>query len=319
MNKVESATTKVFGSTTLSPGAHSDFKNFAYEDEAGTFLHDARVLQGLDIATLAGLLKVPVHKLQALEQGRLEALPDPMFTRALAASICRVLKLDPVPVLQKLPAITAFKEIPQNRGINTPFRTPRGRHVASVWSHISKSVMWLGLVMGTSALALNFFPVIEQEFARLWHLGDMDTNLFKVAQPAPAATTVVTSVSRNNGAPGVENLAVSSLSASEVTVAVGGSAMLPTPLLPLIGENATLEPMIMFTAKSASAVKIVDGSGAIVFNRVLRAGESASLSGILPLSIMVGRASAVRVQVRGEVFDLGVVSKNNIARFEIKQ
>lgn len=319
MSNVEAATTKVFGSATLSSSVHSDFKNSAVEDGVGIFLHDARVSQGLDIVTLAGLLKVPVHKLQALEEGRFEALPDPVFTRALAASMCRILKLDPIPVLRKLPAITAFKTIPQNRGINAPFRTPKGRQVTPVWSHISKPVVWLGLALGTSALVLNFFPVVEQKLARLWRSGELDTNLFQVAQPAAVATTVVTSVSRNDGIPGVENSASGSSSASEVTVAVPGPAALPTPFLPLIAENATVVPMITFTAKGASAVKIIDGSGAIVFNRVLRAGESAGLSGVLPLSIMVGRASAVRVQVRGEVFDLGVVSKNNIARFEIKQ
>ena len=319
MSNLEAATTKVFGSTTSSPSVDSDFKNSAYDGGVGTFLHDARVSQGLDITTLAGLLKVPVYKLQALEQGRFEALPDPVFTRALAASMCRVLRLDPVPLLRKLPAITAFKAIPQNRGINAPFRSPRGRQVTPVWNHISKPVMWLGVALGISALVLNFFPVVEHKLVRLWRSGELDTHLSQVAQPAAVASTVVTSVSRNDGILSGENSASGNLSASEVSVAVPGPATLPTPLLPLIAENVTAEPLITFIAKGASAVRIIDGSGAIVFNRVLSAGESVSLSGILPLSITVGRASAVRVQVRGEVFDLGVVSKNNIARFEIKQ
>ena len=56
---------------------------------------------GLHVATLAAALKVPVHKLEALEADDIDALPDAVFARALAASVCRSLKIDPAPVLAK--------------------------------------------------------------------------------------------------------------------------------------------------------------------------------------------------------------------------
>jgi cytoskeleton protein RodZ len=33
---------------------------------------------------------------------------------------------------------------------------------------------------------------------------------------------------------------------------------------------------------------------------------------------VIGRANAIQVQVRGQAFDLGAVTKNNVARFEVK-
>jgi cytoskeleton protein RodZ len=70
---------------------------------AGTLLRHAREAQGLHIAALAAALKVPQRKLEALERDEYGALPDPSFTRALALSVCRSLKIDSAPVLALLP------------------------------------------------------------------------------------------------------------------------------------------------------------------------------------------------------------------------
>lgn len=72
------------------------------------------------------------------------------------------------------------------------------------------------------------------------------------------------------------------------------------------------------SAKGASKIKVTDASGMVVFDRTLRAGESVSLSGALPLAVVASRANVVQIQVRGQAFDLASVTKNNIARFEVK-
>ena len=67
-------------------------------------LKQAREAAGLHVAALAAALKVPVRKLEDLEAGRFDRLPDMTFARALASSACRHLKIDPAPVLAQLPA-----------------------------------------------------------------------------------------------------------------------------------------------------------------------------------------------------------------------
>jgi cytoskeleton protein RodZ len=71
-------------------------------DSAGARLRRAREQSGLHIAALAVTLKVPVKRLEALEADRYDLLPGPVFTRALAASVCRSLKLDAAAVLALL-------------------------------------------------------------------------------------------------------------------------------------------------------------------------------------------------------------------------
>ena len=107
---------------------------------AGTLLREAREAAGLHIAALAVSLKVPVRKLEALEADRLDLLPDAVFVRALASSVCRTLKMDPGPVLDRLPQTSAPRLIRDSGGINTPFRAPSDGRNPSWLDQLSKPV-----------------------------------------------------------------------------------------------------------------------------------------------------------------------------------
>ena len=84
----------------------------------------AREAAGLHVAALAVSLKVPVRKLEALEEDRYDLLTDAVFVRALASSICRTLKIDPQPVLDRLPQTTAPRLAQDSDGINAPSARP---------------------------------------------------------------------------------------------------------------------------------------------------------------------------------------------------
>ena len=88
---------------------------------AGRRLKQAREAAGLHVVALAAALKVPVKKLEALEAGRTADLPDATFARALAASVCRQLKIDPAEVLALLPQ-AASSRLGEDAVLNTPFR-----------------------------------------------------------------------------------------------------------------------------------------------------------------------------------------------------
>ena len=72
------------------------------------------------------MLKVPLRRLEALESGRHEELQGPTFERALAQAACRVLKIDPRPVLALLPQHEGNTLERVSEGINTPFRERQG-------------------------------------------------------------------------------------------------------------------------------------------------------------------------------------------------
>lgn len=92
---------------------------------AGALLRGYREALGIKPEALASKLHVPVSKLLALEQDRLEALPDAMFARALALAVCRQLNHDAAPVLARLPVQDVSKLATHNeRGLDFPLKRP---------------------------------------------------------------------------------------------------------------------------------------------------------------------------------------------------
>ena len=289
------------------------------ENSAGALLRNARLAQGVGIDALASTLKVSTQKLQALEQDRFDLLLDPAFVRALASSVCRMLKLDPTPVLQRLPPINAFKMTSQNRGINTPFRTREAGPGSVLRMQFSRPALLLGLALLLGALVLIFLPLIQQEVARYRAEGLGISAKKEPLEPVSGATPGTGETLAASGAP-----AASLNSSGEPTpppasqAFMTSSASFPPLLDPAIGAEVGTKPTVIFSAKKESWVKVTDTNGVVVLSRTLQSGETAAASGALPLMVAVGRADALQVQVRGQAFDLSAVAKNNIARFEVK-
>ena len=124
---------------------------------AGSILREARQAQGLHIAALAATIKVSQRKLEALEGDRLEELPDATFTRALAQTVCRALKIDAAPVLALLPAPTGHRLEHVAEGINEPFR--EGRREPADWpSALASPAVWGVLLIVVLTAALYLMP-----------------------------------------------------------------------------------------------------------------------------------------------------------------
>lgn len=76
--------------------------------------------------------------------------------------------------------------------------------------------------------------------------------------------------------------------------------------------------VLAFKARSESWIQVRDAAGALVLQRNLAPNELVSVSGVLPLAVVIGRADATEVFVRGKPYDIGPVSRENVARFEVK-
>lgn len=133
------------------------------ERGAGGMLREAREAAGIELSALALALKVSIKKLEALENDRYEELPDAVFTRALASSICRTFKLDPGPVLARLPQPGASRLKPQDEdALNAPFRTPDDVAKTPFFDRLSRPMVLGALAVLLGALVVIFFPEIEQ-------------------------------------------------------------------------------------------------------------------------------------------------------------
>ena len=126
---------------------------------AGRLLREARERQGLHIAALAAAIKVAPKKLELLEADRFDELPDATFTRALAQTVCRALKIDPAPILKLLPPPLGHRLEHVGTGLNAPFRERPGPLVQRDGSSVTLSpVFWVTALLLIAAVGLYFAP-----------------------------------------------------------------------------------------------------------------------------------------------------------------
>lgn len=285
----------------------------------GTYLREARESAGLHLAALAAALKVSVAKLEALEQDQFHLLPDAAFTRALASSVCRMLKLDPVPLLERLPPLDVAKFVFQDRGINETFKHRNLGQSSSIWAQISRPAVVAGLVLLLGALVLIFLPTLRGEGASANAGGDSEfVSVPTLLSSAGLLPGEIPEATANDASDVVAAEELTTNAPQRVTRAE--DTVLPGTVPPVDRAAALVAStsVVLFNATGASWVQVTDAKGAVVLNRTLKAGDTAEVSGVLPLSAVVGRADVTQVQVRGQAFDLGAVSKNNVARFEVK-
>lgn len=266
---------------------------------AGGRLRQAREAQGLHIAALATSLKVPVRKLEALERDRYDELPDATFTRALAQTVCRALKIDAAPVLALLPRPEAVALDPISAGINAPFRDKNAGAepvLGGLLRHPATAIVVL-LIAGAAAVAF-------------WPRG------LSLPLPQTASTPA----------------AVLALPAS-APVALPASAPLPAASVPLVEtvHAAPAEPaasaasaaaagpgLLTLRVRAPSWVEVVDGGNRPLLSRTVLPGESVGLDGTLPLKLTIGNAAATEIAFRGRPVDMAAATRDNVARLELK-
>ncbi len=269
---------------------------------AGLLLQQARQAAGMHIATLALAIKVPVKKLEALEADRFDLLKDAVFVRALAANVCRKLKIDPQPILEKLPRSALLSLQPVENLNQAPFpasfqSASHGIHSSSLFS---RPVLALVLALLLAAGLLAYVPL---DFPQL-----LANAGFANPVPATVATALVETVVASESTPPVVS---NPDPAAPVPLAVNEGG-LPTPAL------KALESTLVFKQQGAAWLQVNDGRGQSLLNRHANSGETVSVTGILPLSVVVGRANVTEVLVSGKPFDLSAFSQGNVARFEVK-
>ena len=309
-----------FGTSAAQPLEAADITH----KTAGDMLREAREAHGLHIEMVAAALKVPPQKLLALEADDIASLPDPVFARALASSVCRALRIDPAPVLAKLPTTQkvsladADRTLKTNISSGTPRWTGSGRSSGGLPSRALLTVVVL-LLIGAGALfwlPQSVFDQLGASVSRLTARGAADgaaTN--DAAADAPPASGGPGVVAQTAPAQPVAPSGSASAAGEPPAAAAAPNAAAATPVAT---APAASSQQLVFVAREECWITVTEAGGKQLLRRSLKAGETVGLSGALPLSVVVGRASSVDVQVRGKPFDLKPVTKSGgVARFEV--
>jgi len=291
------------GSTPAAAGAQAP--------SAGAMLRAARELRGVHIAALAAAIKVPQRKLEALEGDRYDELPDLTFTRALAQSVCRTLKIDMQPVLDRLPHSATSPRLDHvGSGLNAPFRERPGREEPTDWSWARKPVVWGTLLVLAAAVMLAFLP-------ERWLAGVTRTRIPATSASVASAPVVSEVVSEVVSLPASAPAAAATpIEPAAPAADTSAPALVPVPATPA-STPVTVSSMLGVRVNAESWIEVQDARGETLLSRSLAAGESVAVDGAVPLRVTIGNAPATQLTFRGKLVDLGSHTRDNVARVQL--
>lgn len=316
---------------------------------AGQLLRQARERAGMQVAVLAAQTKIAARKIHALEEDQLQDFSSPVFARSLTSTLCRAMKADATPILALLPQAQSPVLTHHSRRqdeLPVQFRDQQGSHHLSL---PSRANLWLAGGLVVLALLVAFIPDLSSRLG--WvpasAPGPTAEEAPALASPVPVTETPVGPQGIPTAANGASPVVQGSPADKPVTPAVPAAQSAPAPSLasdmPKPSTPAVAVPNAAAVSATTSApgpvnaplpanqngilglatsadswIQVYDAKGQVLLNRLLSAGEKLALDGALPLRVVVGRADATQVTVRGQPFPTTGIAQANVARFEVK-
>ena len=272
---------------------------------AGGLLRQARQAQGLHIAALAAAIKVVPRKLELLETDQFDQLPDATFTRALAQTMCRTLKIDAVPILALMPPPRGHRLEQVAQGLNTPFRERPGQLVPKEWASVAMPALLLAGLLLLGAVAIYLMPAGWSPLTK----GALSRATG--GEPVAASAPVTETVTPQAPAASAPSLGAPAAAVTDVMPPTAVDAATPTPVIAASG-------VLKLQPSEASWIEVIDARGKSLISRLVQPGESVGLDGVMPFKVKIGNANATQVVFRGQPLELGPFTRDNMAKLELK-
>jgi cytoskeleton protein RodZ len=318
---------------------------------AGAMLRAAREKQGMHIAMLAAMIKVTPKKLESLETGRLDELPDLAFARALAQSVCRTLKLDPQPVLAQLPQLAKPEGLERAaNGLNTPYQhaDAPSMDTGEAWALWRRPAFWATAAVLMGALGMVFAPQTWLERLNVSWLkrsaqesaaSGQPRTVTETLTPTPKATAPALASSSATAATQVpagpvaaamadpsKATAVADKSGDKTLAAMGPARPEPTavPVVETVHSAPSAAAMpegssaaLVVRATQPAWVEITDGKGESLIKRSVQKDETVNIAGTPPYRVRLGNVQGTELRYKGEPVDIRSKSVGNVVRFEL--
>jgi cytoskeleton protein RodZ len=267
-------------------------------------LAQARQTAGLGLDALSLALKVPVRRLESLEAGRYEELPDMTFARALAMSVCRYLQIDAQVVLERMPSAHVARLGDQGALVgDTMYNTGEGLALSPV-SVLRRPPVLVAMALLLAAALLYNLPEATDP---------TPVAAAPASEPAPVPAAVVPA------APLTAPIPVTESSAAPAVEPVAPSP--PAPVVALrapapVAPNRSV--VLRVSAQEETWLEVVRPDGTVLMGRMLQSGDVVDMGSAPPYTVVLGRASAAQVFVRGQAIPLAPHTRGDVARYEVK-
>ncbi|RRN54734.1 helix-turn-helix domain-containing protein [Pseudoxanthomonas sp. SGNA-20] len=258
----------------------------------GELLREAREAAGLELREVATRLRMPVHVVEALEQGRWEVIGAPVFVRGQLRSYARLLGVDLEPLLQVQVAPPAPVELVSH------VHTPR---LQRLMENVGRRAVY---VVITAAIAVPVWLATRSHFA-----GQLPTTASLDVLPAEVADAPATTAPE---APPVQ------APRARPQAQAGEAGPYVASLAPPVRQQAPAPaPALELSFEGDSWIEVTGPDGRVIEQRLARQGETRSFQPGEVAGVVLGNAAAVRVQQAGSIVDLSPFRRANVARFAV--
>jgi cytoskeleton protein RodZ len=292
---------------------------------AGQTLAAERERQGLSRVEMAQRLHMSPSQIEALEMGEFSRLPKGPFLRGFVRNYAKALGLEGEALVAQLaqdrPAESAPRIVVPSQNIRFD---PLGERLSNPY------VKAAGLT--AVALALGFAAMYWWLFIRptppATHKPAADA-VAPVTPPKPVPAPETANVPATSMAPPPPAAPPSTALPPPTTVATPKSepaaakaderkaeAVKPAPApVPVAAKG---EAVLQFRFEGESWVEVRDAADRVVFQKLNAADSEATVTGKLPLRVIVGNAEGVRLRYNGRDFALSPHTKVAVARFTLE-
>jgi cytoskeleton protein RodZ len=248
----------------------------------GARLRKAREAAGLTQADVAERLKMPVRVVQSLEAEDWSRLGAPVFVRGQLRSYSRLLGLTTAPM------VAASGVAP----VEPPILKPR-TYTPPMQRMAEQMARRLVYIVLTAAIAVPVWLATRP------HLGIVVHDAAPLDAPANLGSGAAAEPVNHDG----------SLAHSDPSPLVASLAPMPA--------RAAMVPAFSLQLTGDSWVQITAPDGHALEQSLLHAGEQRSYAAGEIAHVVIGNATAARVQRDGRVVDLAPYSHSNVARFTV--
>jgi cytoskeleton protein RodZ len=303
----------------------------------GATLAAQRQALGWSVEEVAAKLKLAPRQIACIEADNYNALPGISIVTGFVRAYAKVLKLEPAPLIAQLPREESIvsRVLPIKQELATPFSETRLRASGKMGAPSRRFALLL------SALLLGVAIFGAQQFGLLAHLESSpqldrikSNGSGTVAQdtprdPLPGASKVE---QESQAVPAVEKTEEGAKVSNPPSVEVKESAPLPAaavvaaPVEPQVVANsapantagqASAENRLVLQMREDSWIEVKRAGGGIIVSRVVKAGDSETITINEPVILTVGNVHGVDATLRGAPLELKA-GKANTARLQLK-
>lgn len=335
---------------------HQDSSHVELGEGIGRRLRAARIQRGLDLEHIAAQLHLKPSLIDALEAGRYEALPGPVFVAGYIRNYARQVGLDPEPLGAAY--LSAEKQTEPDRVWSQPRATLRDHRGSGFLIRLMTVVLVAGVAYLFVQWWQNRAPTVSELAGEPPSMlapegPNVARDRASAAVEEPPAPRIEGRALPGGSTAGHKDAQPPQVALATIDVNAAGTPM-PTTAPATSPEDSSTDSV---TAEDADSLAAADASEAAVppesaatdspgqasgdggdvvlefrgpcwvdvrdsaksfsLTGEMTKGDRRILGGTPPYSLILGNASAVTVTVKGMPFDVARVAKGNVARFKL--